>query len=83
VLTPFQKLELKNSLNLAAFQNRLTLAQVQSIWQDVERDLDAGFLYFVDLDWPTVWLEAEELSAKYTTELGTRTLDVIHVAICK
>jgi predicted nucleic acid-binding protein len=41
VLTPFPKLELKNSLNLAAFQNRLTLAQVQSIWQDVERDLDA------------------------------------------
>jgi len=41
--TAFHRLELRNALSLALFQQRLTLPEVQAAWQEVENDCAAGF----------------------------------------
>jgi hypothetical protein len=42
--TAFHRLELRNALSLAVFQQRLTPAEVHSAWQEVENDCIAGLL---------------------------------------
>lgn len=42
--TGFHRLELRNALSLAVFQQRLTPAESLAAWQEVEQDLAAGLL---------------------------------------
>ena len=42
--TPFHRLELRNALSLALFQQRLTNAEIRATWQEVENDFAAGLL---------------------------------------
>ena len=37
--TAFHRLELRNALSLAVFQQRLTLTEIQAAWQELENDL--------------------------------------------
>jgi len=47
---------------------------------DLEEDFSSGRLQLVDMLWCKALLWAADLSRKYTPNLGTRTLDVLHVA---
>ncbi len=42
--TAFHRLELRNALSLALFQQRLAATEIQDIWQEVENDFAAGLL---------------------------------------
>jgi hypothetical protein len=42
--TAFHRLELRNALSLAIFQRRLTTAECQAVWAEVENDIAAGLL---------------------------------------
>jgi predicted nucleic acid-binding protein len=46
----------------------------------VEADLAAGRLLASSLAWPDVFAQAARLSENHSPQLGTRTLDVLHVA---
>ena len=81
--TAFHRLELRNALNLAVFQKRLTPVEVQSAWQEVENDIAAGLLISSGGLWHRVFGEAESIAANYTSAVGCRTLDVLHVAAAK
>jgi predicted nucleic acid-binding protein len=79
----FHRLELRNALNLALFQKRLTPLEVQSAWLEVENDFAAGVLVSRGGLWHRVLLEAESLSKSHTSTVGCRTLDILHVAFAK
>jgi predicted nucleic acid-binding protein len=81
--TALHRLELRNALSLAVFQQRLALSEIQAAWLEVENDLAAGLLVGRGGLWRRVLLEAEALAVNHTPIAGCRTLDVLHVATAK
>jgi len=81
--TAFHRLELRNGLSLALFQQRLTLQEVQAAWLEVEHDCAAGLLVTRGGLWHRVMVEAEASALNHTPVVGCRTLDVLHVAAAK
>lgn len=78
--TAFHRLELRHAFSLAVFQKRLTPQEVQAAWQEVENDLAAGLLVPRGGLWHRILREAENIAQHHTPTVGTRTLDIIHVA---
>ena len=79
-LTGFHRLELRNALGLAVFQQRLTPAESLAAWQEVERDLASGLLLATSDLWAKLVQEAERLAERHTPATGSRSLDTLHVA---
>ncbi len=79
-LTPLVLLEFRNALNLAVHQQRLTTAERDALWQDVETDIAGGFLVATPVASADLHAKARELSDRYTPAVGTRSLDLLHVA---
>ena len=78
--TGFHRIELRNALSLAVFQQRLTPDEAQAAWTQVQEDLQAGVLVAKPNLWAKLVPEAEALATHHTPTLGTRSLDVLHVA---
>ena len=78
--TGFHRIELRNALSLAVFQQRLTPAEAQAAWQEVQADLAAGLLVPKPDLWGKLLREAENLAAQHTPVVGSRSLDILHVA---
>jgi predicted nucleic acid-binding protein len=79
-LTPLAMLELRNAFNRAVQRQRITAAQRDALWQDVEADLASGFLVTVPVPSGPLHETARKLSDRHTPVLGTRSLDLLHVA---
>jgi predicted nucleic acid-binding protein len=82
-LTASHRLELRNALSLAVFQQRLTQQEVQAAWQEVENDCAAGLLVNRGGLWHRVLADAQTYALAHTPAIGCRTLDVLHVASAK
>ena len=78
--TGFHRIELRNALSLAVFQQRVTTAEALAAWQEVQQDLASGLLVAKPDLWGKLVREAENLAEHHTPVIGTRTLDVLHVA---
>ena len=78
--TGFHRIELRNALSLSVFQQRLTPTEAQSAWTAVLEDLKTGVLVAKPDLWAKLVHEAEALAAQHTPTIGTRSLDVLHVA---
>ena len=78
--TSFHRIELRNALSLAVFQQRLTAAEAQSAWMQVQEDLKVGVLVPKPDLWGKLIQEAESLAEHHTPAIGSRSLDVLHVA---
>lgn len=78
--TPLVALELRNSLNRAVQRGRITAAQRDALWQDVETDIAGGFLVPTPVASGPLHDKARQLSDRHTPVLGTRSLDLLHVA---
>jgi predicted nucleic acid-binding protein len=79
-LTPLGWLELRNGLNLALYRERITAAEHAAAWQRVEADVVAGLFVHTTVAATALHAKARELSDRHTAALGTRTLDILHVA---
>lgn len=79
-LTPLVHLELRTALNRAVQRQRITTAERDALWQDVEGDIASGFLVLTPVASASLHARARELSDRYTPTAGTRTLDLLHVA---
>jgi len=79
-LTRFGRAELINSMASAVFRRDISAPAFQAFAQDLGTDILEGRLQLVDLPWRAVLEQAAELSQQYTPTLGTRSLDVLHVA---
>src|SRR5207302_11395481 len=78
-LTSLGELELTNAIALRAFRKELTRSQVKQALTLFHRDISSG-VYFLKPLASTVFDRALQLVRKRTVKLGTRTLDVLHVA---
>ena len=80
LFTPLHTIEIKNALRLKRHRTELTQFQMQGALENLQHDIDSGFLHMPDLDLRAVFDQAEFLSAAYTAAIGTRSLDILHVA---
>ena len=79
-ITPLVMLELRNAFNRSVKRQRITPAQRDALWQDVEADIAGGFLVPTPVPSDELHKRARQLSDLYTPTLGTRSLDLLHVA---
>jgi predicted nucleic acid-binding protein len=79
LLTPFGELELTNAISLRLFRKELSASKVKAAHALVRKDLEDGVLLVRALP-GTAFERAKQIARKQTPRLGTRTLDVLHVA---
>jgi predicted nucleic acid-binding protein len=79
-VTRFGRAEIVNSVQLAVFRGDLDDRLAHAATADFETDVREGRLVILDVLWRRTLDLAAELSMRYTETLGTRTLDVLHVA---
>jgi hypothetical protein len=79
-LTPLVLLELRNAINRAVQRQRITATQRDALWQDVEADIGGGFLVPTPVASDQLHQKARQLSDRHTPTLGTRSLDLLHLA---
>jgi hypothetical protein len=79
-VTRFGRSELVNSVLLGVHRGFLAEDEARGAIADFESDLGEGRLRLVDALWRRTLDVATDLSDRYTVRLGTRTLDVLHVA---
>ncbi|MCX6938863.1 MAG: type II toxin-antitoxin system VapC family toxin [Verrucomicrobia bacterium] len=73
-------IEIPNAIRLKRFRGEITLAQENAALRAFRGEVDAGRFLHIDYDLPSVFKRAEELSSRFSGELGTRSLDLWHVA---
>lgn len=79
-ITRFGYAELINAIALGQFRGDYGEADCVGAMQDVQRDVDEGRLRWADLLWRAALDRSVSLSRQYAPKLGTRSLDVLHVA---
>ncbi|HEY3763413.1 MAG TPA: type II toxin-antitoxin system VapC family toxin [Verrucomicrobiae bacterium] len=78
--TPLAMLELRNAFNRAIQRQRITTVQRDALWRDIEADITSGFLIPTPIASEQLHDKARQLSDHYTPALGTRSLDLLHIA---
>jgi hypothetical protein len=79
-LIPLTLLELRNAFNAGIARGRITVADRDALWRQVEAQIRAGIFAEVSLPTSELHRRAMELSDRYTPQLATRSLDLLHVA---
>jgi predicted nucleic acid-binding protein len=74
------ELEIPNAIRLKRFRGEITKAQESAAIRAFFTDVDVGRFERISCDPRDVFLRAERLSAKYSGDTGSRSLDLWHVA---
>ncbi len=74
------ELEIPNAIRLKRFRGEITKSEEAAAIRVFRADVDAGRLARREYDLAEVFIKAERLSAQYSGEIGSRSLDVLHVA---
>src|SRR2546428_705719 len=61
----------------------LTRAQENAVWMNIEQDLRVGRLFPMTVNWVPVWRMAARWAASHTAAIGSRSLDILHVALAR
>jgi hypothetical protein len=80
VVTPFSELELLTAFEASVFRKLLGEAQAEASMQAFRADLAMGVLLRKPIP-ETAFARAMFLSKQYTRTLGSRTLDILQVAV--
>lgn len=82
-LTPFALVEIENTFSRLVHKGKLTVKETTALLGLIREDVGGGFLRSAPLR-AYAWLEAaRDLSREVTPRTGTRTLDVLHLAIAQ
>ena len=79
-VTWLHQLEFRNALRLRIFRGEITLTQRDASINAMVADFAAGVLTHAELPLADLTTEAERMSALHSETLGTRSLDILHVA---
>ena len=79
-LTDWRRVEISSAFQRAVKNGRITAAQAFLLWQDFENDVASGRFEVVGVNHSSVLARALVLTQKHAATIGTRTLDVIHIA---
>jgi predicted nucleic acid-binding protein len=80
IITPFSELEFITAFEARGFRKLLTAAEIEASMQAFRADLAMGVLERRPAP-PNAYTRATVLSKLYTRTLGSRTLDILQVAI--
>jgi len=81
--TALHGLEVRNAFNLGVFRNLFTSADGAAAWRNVQSDLRSGRLVRTMIKWPVAFRFAARFSEHHSATVGTRSLDLLHVAAAK
>ena len=73
-------IEIPNAIRLKRFRGEITKAQENAANRAFLSDIESGVLTPCEYDLGEVFLLAERLSAKHSAIIGSRSLDLLHVA---
>ena len=79
LLTPFSEVEFLNAVELIVFRKEWTRSQAKVVL-DIFRQHQGAEVFRTIPVVPEIWEKALALSSRHSATLGTRTLDVLHVA---
>ena len=79
-LTLLHDLEFNNAIQLKQFRSEITREEVISIASKREEHEKQGVFYRPSINWIDTFQGAIDLSQKHTGVIGSRTLDIIHIA---
>jgi predicted nucleic acid-binding protein len=79
LIAAFGELELTNAVALRLFRKELSASQVKAAHALIRKDLEDGILMVSGLP-ASAFERAKRIARRQTPRLGTRTLDVLHVA---
>jgi len=79
LLTGFGEAEFANACRLRVFRKEWASSEASEVREIFGSDVRSGVLRLENLP-EQVWMLVERLSGQHTARLGTRTLDVLHVA---
>jgi len=79
-LTSFHELELINAIHLKQFRAEVTSDETHLILSRFEEHEKSGIYYRPQLDWSAIFIHAIDLSKKHSASIGSRSLDILHVA---
>ena len=79
-LIPLALLELRNAFHLAVFRKQISENTRQAAWRRVELDIRNGIYIEVPISQLDLHQKAAQLAEKHSGTLGTRTLDLLHLA---
>jgi len=74
------ELEIPNAIRLKRFRGDITKTQESAALRAFHADVDAGRFERISYDLAAVFIGAERLSAKCSAVIGTRSLDLWHIA---
>ena len=75
------QVEFRNALRLRVFRKEISASQRDHSLNLLLADLSAGIFEHMEVASSHVLIETERLSARHSEKLGTRSLDILHVAI--
>ncbi len=78
-LTLFNEVELTNAFYLRLFRKEIDAAQIRAAQSVFQEDIENGVFEVKPLS-SAIFERAKQLAEKHTLHLGTRTLDILHVA---
>ena len=76
------EIEVKNALRLKVFRKEALSSPVSKSIRTIDKDVDLQILKRPELNWVDVFRRAEELSKRFSSRSGSRSLDLLHVASC-
>jgi len=79
-LSPLGRLEFRNALHLAVFRGELTSDDAALMMRLFLGDVANGIFSIVPVPANALFAKTEELAARHSARLGTRSLDLMHVA---
>jgi predicted nucleic acid-binding protein len=80
IFSHVHEIEIPNAIRLKRFRGEITRAEEAAAIRVFRSDVDAGRLVRPDYDLAEVFIQAERLSAKFSGDHGSRSLDVLHIA---
>ena len=79
-VTHHGRVEMVNAISLALFRGDIDAEDADLAWNELDSDFHVGNLVQVDVLWRAALKRAAELSRTFSSRLGTRSLDVLHVS---
>ena len=83
VFTAWHALEVRNAFKLGVFRGLFAAADANAAWANLETDMRSGRLTKKSVNWPVVLRVAARFSKRHSATVGTRSLDILHIAAAK
>ena len=80
IFTWLHEIEFTNGLQLKLFRKEASGNAVAASLEALRADVESGVLHQIHASWPAIFATTLRLSKVHSHELGTRSLDLLHIA---